>query len=161
VDPVSALLETVTPLAGAPRVPRSGRERPRHARAQARAAARFVVEDDGTVVQGYRADVGDFALVPLRRSNWSPQERIDLHRHRAEGLLDALGRIVRDHARRGITRLLVIHGRGLHSRSGAGVLRDIVLEALTEGSARHLVRAFRTAPVTLGGEGALAVELGD
>ena len=160
-DPVGALLETVTPLAGAPRVPRSASEQALHQQARPRAAVRFVVEHDGTRVEGYRADVGDIALRPLRRPNWSPEERIDLHGRRAEGLVEALGRIVRDRARRGIRRLLVIHGRGLHSPGGAGVLREVVLEALTEGPARHRIRAFRTAPLSLGGAGALGIELGE
>jgi DNA-nicking Smr family endonuclease len=160
-DPVSALLDTVTPLAGAPRVPRSDRGQARHEQARPQAAVSFVVEHDGTRVEGYRADVGEIALLPLRRSTWSPQERIDLHGRRAEGLMEELGRIVRDRARRGIRRLLVIHGRGLHSRGGAGVLREVVLEALTEGPARHRARAFRTAPPALGGAGALCIELGE
>ena len=59
----------------------------------------------------------------------------------------------------GISRLLIVHGKGLHSAGGIGVLALAVVDSLTEGRAAALVRALMTAPQRLGGSGALAVQL--
>ena len=55
--------------------------------------------------------------------------------------------------------VLVVHGRGTRSAGGVGVLKALVVEALSEGGAAPVVTAFATAPGHLGGEGALLVRL--
>ena len=169
-DPVAALFSGVKRLPGTQRVPqrraeatlgdRDGKRREAGADGRRKTPVRFVVERDGPNVQGYRDDLGPKALQRLRKASWSPQDTLDLHGLRAGGLIDVLAELTRERVRRGITRLLVIHGKGLHSLGGSGVLGDVVIETLTDSSVRYFVRAFRTAPPGLGGEGALVVELG-
>jgi len=84
---------------------------------------------------------------------------LDLHGLRLRGLDDHLSRALLDLLHDAPTRLLLVHGKGLHSARHGGALREAVLTALAEGPAASHVRVFRTAPPHLGGEGALLVEL--
>ena len=59
----------------------------------------------------------------------------------------------------GLRCVRVVHGKGLHSDAGGPVLGEQVLESLTKGGAASLAIAFVSAPDTLGGSGALLVEL--
>jgi DNA-nicking Smr family endonuclease len=122
-------------------------------------APRFVLERDDDHVSGYRADLGPGVLAVLRSSRWKPQDTLDLHGYRTREmeaeLVPELLRLVN----RGISRLLIVHGKGLHSEGGIGVLGLAVIDTLTGGRAGSLVRALKTAPLRLGGSGALAVEL--
>jgi DNA-nicking Smr family endonuclease len=122
-------------------------------------APSFVLERDDDHVSGYRADLGPGALAMLKGSRWQPQDTLDLHGYRTREmeseLVPELVRLVN----RGVSRLLIVHGKGLHSAGGIGVLGLAVVNALTEGRAASLVRALKTAPLRLGGSGALAVEL--
>ena len=65
---------------------------------------------------------------------------------------------MRTEHRRGLRRILVVCGKGLHS-AGPPVLRDAALDALTRGGAAPLVLAVASAPISLGGTGALLVQL--
>ena len=67
-------------------------------------------------------------------------------------------RFLRAEQRRGMRRVLIVHGKGLHSDAGA-VLSDVVVRAITEGGAAPVVQAFVTASNALGGSGALLIEL--
>jgi DNA-nicking Smr family endonuclease len=122
-------------------------------------APSFVLERDDDHVSGYRADLGPGVLAVLRSSRWQPQDTLDLHGYRTREmeaeLVPELLRLVN----RGVSRLLIVHGKGLHSEGGIGVLGLAVVDTLTEGRAASLVRALKTAPLRLGGSGALAVEL--
>jgi DNA-nicking Smr family endonuclease len=158
---LSALLPDVTPLDGSKRVARERDGAPSDARVatRPRKAVAFVLERDGDRIQGHRADLGPPRLAPGHGRTWVPDERLDLHGVRARELEARLDIAIRQCLRRPRGRLLVIHGKGLHSAGGAGVLAEAVVELLTaERHGRH-VRAFSTAPARLGGSGALAVEL--
>ena len=56
--------------------------------------------------------------------------------------------------------LLVVHGKGLHSDGGVGVLGDVVVKTLTESAIAPRVLAFASAAPRLGGLGATVVRLG-
>ncbi len=162
-DPIAALLSTAAPLPGPRRVPRSpdvdGLARRSSPAFAAACGPFFVVTFDGDDVEGFREDLGPAALEPLRRLDWVPQERLDLHGTRARVVARALQGLVRECARRGVGRLLVIHGKGLHSKGGVGVMGEIVREALVADEVAPFVRAFRTVRGGLGGAGALGIEL--
>jgi DNA-nicking Smr family endonuclease len=72
---------------------------------------------------------------------------------------DVVETFVRGHHRRGAKHLLIIVGKGLHSEDGQGVLLPALIDALTKGGAAPLVRCFASAHMTLGGTGAVAVQL--
>ena len=79
----------------------------------------------------------------------------------AEAAARAVVRFVRDSHASGKKNVLIIHGRGNGSLRGLAVLKDVVVDALTESGASRLVLAFSSAPRRLGGVGALAVRLGE
>ncbi|MDQ3034536.1 MAG: Smr/MutS family endonuclease, partial [Myxococcota bacterium] len=110
-------------------------------------------------IEGLRRDAKPAVLDSLRRATVGADATLDLHSVRAAIAADRVSRYVREAQRGGHRRVLIVHGKGLHSENGQGVLADVVVTALTEGGAAPLVLAFVTAPVALGGAGALLVEL--
>jgi DNA-nicking Smr family endonuclease len=137
--------------------------------AEARARARLdalvgggvrfqIVREEGWV-EGLRDGTARSLLRGLRQRGVAPEATLDLHGMTGDGAERAVVRFLREGHRRGVRRVLIVHGRGTHSEGGAGVLGDRVLHALTDGRAAPLVAAFVTAPRALGGEGALLVQL--
>lgn len=155
-----AALDGVKPVRGARRVALvQGRHSGPVSAPRSTAPQRFVIEWDADRVAAYDESCGPGALKEVLDPRFVPQVTVDLHRRRVAGLSDELAERLRLEVRRGVRRLLVVHGRGRHSVGGTGVLREAVLEAFTEGAAAHYVRAFATAPRRLGGSGALVVSL--
>jgi DNA-nicking Smr family endonuclease len=159
---MSALVRDVAPLGAPQRVARAARTDPGAARRAGASGSRtltFIVTRDGERVEAYRSDCRRPGAAPGARRDWVPTHRIDLHGVRMRDLEQLLALAIRQCVERHGVRLLVIHGKGLHSAGGSSVLAEAVVERLTsERHARH-VRAFCTAPARLGGAGALAVEL--
>lgn len=148
-----------------PAAPPTSEERGRDAAARARLAAlvaggvRFDVHREEGWIEGLRRDAKPALLDALRRATVGADATLDLHGARAAAAADRVTRFVRDAQRAGVRRVLLIHGKGLHSDEGGAVLADVVVHALTEGGAAPLVLGFVTAPEPLGGAGALLVEL--
>jgi DNA-nicking Smr family endonuclease len=119
----------------------------------------FRVKREDEYVEGLRADASSKLLSRLNGKGFSPEARLDLHGERAARVGDLVASFVRSHHRRGARHVLIIVGKGLHSEDGVGVLRHAVSDALTDGLAAPLVRAFASAHVNQGGTGAIAVLL--
>ena len=162
-DSMAALVQGVTPLAALERVARVGARtdapRTRRVATSARREVTFIVERDNGRVHGYRSDSAEPRTAPGSHRNWVPDVRVDLHRVRVRDLERRLARAFGDCLERSALRLLLIHGKGLHSAGGKSVLAEAVVESLTSERHARRVRAFSTAPERLGGTGALAVEL--
>lgn len=156
---LARVLSDVVPLEKPARVPVAPSSRTRRVSAPPSDSPCFVLDVQAGRLHGYRDELGPRALQRLLLPSWFPQESLDLHGHRLSGLSDFLGRQLRAFARAGCRRLLIIHGKGRRSKGGVSVLSEAVVEALTEGPAARVVRAFATAPRRLGGSGALMVEL--
>lgn len=161
----------VRPLEEAPRVP-AERER----------SDRIVVYDDEAEVLAELADLvagrGDFdssfsdehieglaegldrkLLRKLRRGAFSVGAHLDLHgltraeaKPRVEGFLG-------ESRQRGNRCVLLVHGRGLHSKEGIPVLKEAVSSWLLRGRIARIVLAFCSARPCDGGLGALYVLL--
>ncbi len=88
------------------------------------------------------------------------EKRIDLHGMTADEADQYLRRVIDEARAVGVTQLLVVHGRGMHSRSngGADVLRQRVRQLLSREYS-HLVESFKFAPGSDGGDGATRVFL--
>jgi len=159
---LSALLGAVTDLGGKERVPlvraQSTGEISRAAH-RAGTSFEFMLERNGERIQGHRVDLAPLRLAPGQGRTWVPETRLDLHGVRMRELDALLSRALRDCVLRAAARLLVIHGKGLHSARGTSVLADAVVEHLASDRHARYVHAFATAPERLGGTGALAVEL--
>jgi DNA-nicking Smr family endonuclease len=118
----------------------------------------FRIETERDFVRGARADAPQRIVRELSRRTRA-SDTLDLHGHNQREARDAVVSFVRQCHKKGLTVLCVVHGKGQHSEGGLGVLRDVVVRALTETGASQLVLAFVTAPEALGGSGALLVEL--
>jgi len=135
------------------------------AEARARLAAlvgggvRFEVERDDELVRGWRLGTSSRAADALSKRGIAPEASLDLHGMTADAAERELVRFLRAEHRRGVRRVCVVHGKGLHSEGGVGVLGDRVVRAITDGGAAPVVAAFASAPAHLGGAGALMVQL--
>ncbi len=130
-----------------------------HAREPAtRSVVRVSQTEDGDV-DGLREGAARTLLRELRGRSFRAERRLDLHGMRSGEAVAALERFVREQRDRGARSVLVVHGKGLHSEHGVGVLRSAVVAALGDGAAAPYVQAFATAHASLGGRGALAVRL--
>lgn len=71
-----------------------------------------------------------------------PQSTIDLHGMTGDEARAALESFVRQSVEAGLEKIAVIHGKGLHSEDGVGVLRDVANEVLTaSGCVREMILA--------------------
>ena len=120
---------------------------------------RFNVERDGDRVRGWRVGTAERIARELEGQRATPGATLDLHGLRAAEAERQLVRFVRKQRERGVRRVCIVHGKGLHSEHGVGVLGDHTLDILTHGGAAPLVLAFATAAPNLGGSGALIVQL--
>lgn len=92
----------------------------------------------------------------LRRGQFALQDEIDLHQMDAATAERSLRGFLLDARSRDRLCLRIIHGKGLHSKAGAPVLKNLV-EALLRRRAEVL--AYVSAPPAMGGTGALLVLL--
>ncbi|MCB9593813.1 MAG: Smr/MutS family protein [Sandaracinaceae bacterium] len=119
----------------------------------------FQIERDGERVRGWRAGSPAREAHALERRGVVAEATLDLHGMRADEAAREVVRFVRDRHRKGVRRVCLVHGKGLHSEGGVGVLGERVVAVLTEGGAAPVVQAFATASTELGGAGALIVQL--
>jgi len=115
-------------------------------------------DSDGDVT-ALRRDFAIDELHSLFGNRFTPEAILDLHGTITKDLENKVTRFVRNQYRRGIRRLLLVHGKGKHSRDGVGVLADHLVKVLTQGRVSHYVRGFCTADLEHGGAGALSVML--
>jgi DNA-nicking Smr family endonuclease len=94
-------------------------------------------------------------VAELRTGKVNLEATLDLHGCTVDVALAQLRQFLVDSKRIGRRRVLVIHGKGIHSDHGAP-LRDAVLGELL-GAASGLVHALASAAPTDGGEGATYV----
>jgi DNA-nicking Smr family endonuclease len=92
----------------------------------------------------------------LKRGEIPVERTLDLHGCTIEEALGRLHQFVAGCRRAGVRCIRVVHGKGTHSPSGAGVLRDRVWEHLTR---RKDVLIVQFAQLRNGGQGAACVLL--
>ena len=152
------------PIAKGRRSPVVPREAPSDTEARARLAAlvggavHFDVERDEDGVRGLRDGADPQILRDLSARGAFVEATLDLHGLRGRQAEQAVSRFVRAQHRKGVRRVCVVHGKGLHS-DGVAVLRDAAVRALSDGGAAPVVLAFATAAPDRGGRGALLVAL--
>ena len=139
------------------------------ARARLRAlvggGARFDVREDDDYVEASAEGTPESVMRQLLRATPGPGlPSLDLHGAKEHEVEARVSRFVRGAEKKAAKRVLIIHGKGLHSAPGASaqgrsILGRATVQALTKGGAAPLVRAFVSAPTALGGTGALLVEL--
>lgn len=121
--------------------------------------ARFEIHDDGRHIEGRRLDIDPRVIRRLRRGELIVDLRCDLHGLTAAEARARLEDVLPRARQRGERVLLVIHGKGLNSPGGKGILRGEMAAWLSQGAASVHVAAFTTATEEDGGEGAVYVLL--
>ncbi|HET8732783.1 MAG TPA: Smr/MutS family protein, partial [Anaeromyxobacteraceae bacterium] len=121
--------------------------------------APFDLSDSDEFIEGRVAGIDHGVVRKLRRGEFAVQGHVDLHgltREEAKRTVDEFLRASRSAGKRCV---LVVHGRGLHSKDQLPVLKDALRSWL--GSARfgRHVLAFATARPVDGGAGAIYVLL--
>ena len=117
----------------------------------------FRIEREGGHISAMRAGLPARIVRELSRRT-RVDESLDLHGMTQREAQDAVVTFIKRVKRSGLDLVCLVHGKGMHSEGGVGVLRDAVVATLTGPAASH-VRAFVTAPEALGGSGALLVEI--
>jgi len=56
----------------------------------------------------------------------NPQATVDLHGANVVEALERVDRFLEESKARGLQKVLVVHGKGLHSQNGGAILRDAV-----------------------------------
>jgi DNA-nicking Smr family endonuclease len=97
---------------------------------------------------------GDRGLESRRLAALKPQAVLDLHGMTAEEAESAIALFIDASARSGLEKVLVIHGKGLHSEGGLPVLKKTARRAL---EAHPSAGRFGEAAKADGGSGALWV----
>lgn len=95
-------------------------------------------------------------LRKLKRGDYAPDMRIDLHGLMATEAVNRVTQVLAAGPGRRPRCLCVVHGRGLHSAGNVAVLKSRVRAVL---AAHPAVLAFADAPKTDGGQGAVYVLL--
>ena len=99
-------------------------------------------------------DAADRGEESRRAAALKPQAVLDLHGMTADEAESAIAGFIDSSARRGLEKVLVIHGKGLHSEGGLSVLKKTARKAL---EAHRLAGRFGEAAKADGGSGALWV----
>ena len=122
-------------------------------------AATFDIASTDEYIEGLADGIDRRLVANLRRGEYAIQAHIDLH-----GLVQTEARVeveafIEESRTRGLRCVLIVHGRGLHSKENVPVLKERVRQWLTRGRIARGVLAFASARPTDGGTGAVYVLL--
>ena len=121
--------------------------------------APFDIADSDEYIEGWVSGLDPALVRKLRRGEFSVQAHLDLHgRSRAEAKaeVDAFLKRSREQGKRCV---LLVHGRGLHSKDQVPVLKEALRSWLATARFGRHVLAFATARPQDGGAGAVYVLL--
>ena len=121
--------------------------------------ASFDIASTDEYIEGVADGIDRRLVKKLRRGEYAIQAHLDLH-----GLTQAEARVeveqfLDDSRSRGRRCVLIVHGRGLHSKDQIPVLKEAVRTWLERGPVARAVLAFATARPHDGGAGAVYVLL--
>jgi len=117
---------------------------------------RLWVERSESTVRARAEDAPERLVQDLERGRMVPRRELDLHRQSAATARQILDTEIPRARKDGISCLLVVCGRGMHSTPEGPVLPDVVIERLSEELEADVL-AFTTAPRRWGGQGAFIV----
>ena len=121
--------------------------------------APFDLSDTDEFIEGRIAGLDAHVVRKLRRGEFAVQGHIDLHGLTREEAKRAVDEFLRASRTAGKRCVLVVHGRGLHSKDQLPVLKDALRTWLASARFGRHVLAFATARPVDGGGGAIYVLL--
>jgi DNA-nicking Smr family endonuclease len=119
----------------------------------------FDIVDSDEHIEGATAGLDPRILKRLRQGEYSVASHLDLHGLTRDEARVELERFVGGARRRGQRCVLVVHGRGLHSKDQRPVLKEALVAWFGRASLRKQILAFCSARPYDGGTGALYVLL--
>ncbi|WP_224361954.1 Smr/MutS family protein [Hyalangium versicolor] len=119
----------------------------------------FDISDSSEFIEGASPGIDRNLLRALRRGDFSLQGRLDLHGMTQVEARDSLERFLTDSRRAGKRCVLIVHGRGLHSKDQIPVLKAQLKGWLSQKRIGRMVLAFASAKPQDGGSGAVYVLL--
>jgi DNA-nicking Smr family endonuclease len=117
------------------------------------------LSDTDEFIQGSAKGLDPRILKRLRAGDVALQGTLDLHGMIRVEAKEALERFILDSRRRGRRCVLIVHGRGLHSKDQIPVLKESLQTWLSQGRLSGAILAFTTAKPHDGGAGAVYVLL--
>lgn len=154
-------LEGVTPLKPSGRF--APKPAPRNAMPPSTSSATFIADtlsdhgaDDEAIKEYLSNGLNRMTLRKLRRSQWPPQDSLDLHGLSCETARKSLLEFLHHATQRGLRCVSVIHGKGWRSEGREGILKTQTRHWLTQ---HPQVLAFCETPPRAGGGGAVWVLL--
>jgi DNA-nicking Smr family endonuclease len=121
--------------------------------------APFDLADGDEFIEGKVAGLDHNLVRKLRRGDFAVQGHVDLHGMTRDEAKAAVERFLRAARNAGKRCVLVVHGRGLHSKDQLPVLKDALKTWLSTARFSRHVLAFATARPADGGAGAIYVLL--
>jgi len=119
----------------------------------------FDISDTDEFIEGCVKDLDRRILAKLRRGEFAVQAHKDLHRLKREEARAAVESFVKESRRKGFRCVLMVHGRGTHSKDNIPVLKESIKNWLSRGALSSQVLAFSSARQVDGGVGAVYVLL--
>jgi DNA-nicking Smr family endonuclease len=119
----------------------------------------FDIADSDEYIEGLADGIDRRLLKRVRAGEYAVQAHVDLHGATREEARDRVARFILESRRAGRRCVLIVHGRGLHSKDSIPVLKQAVRSWLERGQIARSVLAFATARPTDGGAGAVYVLL--
>jgi DNA-nicking Smr family endonuclease len=119
----------------------------------------FDIADSDEYIEGIAPGVDRRLLKRLRAGDYAVQGHLDLHGLTRDEAKSRVARFVQESRKASRRCVLIVHGRGLHSKDQIPVLKDAVRTWLERGPVARSVLAFATARPHDGGAGAMYVLL--
>lgn len=119
----------------------------------------FDIADTDEYIEGSVHGLDHHLVRKLRRGEYAVQEHLDLHGLNREEARKEVAKFIKASQKRGLRCVLIVHGRGFHSKDQIPVLKEKIKSWLTRGSIGTLVLAFTSARQYDGGTGAVYVLL--
>jgi DNA-nicking Smr family endonuclease len=128
-------------------------------RALVRGDAPFDLSDSDEFVEGKVTGLDPAVVRKLRKGEYAVQGHVDLHGLTREEAKAEVARFLRASRQSGKRCVLLVHGRGIHSKDQMPVLKEALRSWLATARFGRHVLAFATARPQDGGAGALYVLL--
>ncbi len=103
-----------------------------------------------------RNGISRLTLRKIRNGTWPIQDELDLHGNQSDAARKLLQEFLYEAMQQGLRCVRIIHGKGLNSQDGEGVLRNLARHWLSQ---HPQVLAYCEAPPAQGGSGAALVLL--
>jgi len=119
----------------------------------------FDIADSDEYIEGLADGIDRRILKRLRAGEYAVQAHLDLHGATRDEAREKVARFILESRRAGRRCVLLVHGRGIHSKDQIPVLKQSVRSWLERGQIARSVLAFATARPADGGAGAVYVLL--